>query len=57
MDYNKLNRGVLVFWEGHVGVMVNEHQILHSNGFFMNTIIEDLSKAEKLRLHPQQHNH
>jgi hypothetical protein len=46
MDYKKLNRGVLVFWEGHVGVMVNEHQILHSNGFFMSTIIEDLSKAE-----------
>ena len=47
MDYEKLNRGVLIFWEGHVGVMINENQILHSNGFFMSTIIEDLSKAEK----------
>lgn len=46
MDYKLLNRGVLIFWQGHVGVMTNKKDILHSNGFFMKTIVEDLKTAE-----------
>ena len=47
LEYNKLQRGVLVFWDGHVGVMINNKEILHSNAFFMSTIIEDFKTAEK----------
>ena len=46
-SYGQLKRGVLVFWNGHVGVMTNKKNLLHSNGFFMSTIVEDLKVAEK----------
>jgi hypothetical protein len=46
-NYNNLQRGVLVFWNGHVGVMINKKKLLHSNGFFMSTIVEDIKVAEK----------
>lgn len=40
----QLNRGCVVFWEGHVGVMVDKYNCLHSNAYHMKTIIESLSK-------------
>jgi len=36
-------RGDLVFWDGHVGIMLNGALLLHANGFHMETVIEDLS--------------
>ena len=40
----------MIFWKGHVGVMINERQIIHASGFFMNTIIETLSEVEKRQI-------
>ncbi len=36
-------RGDLIFWPGHVGIMVDEINLLHANGHSMSTLIEPLS--------------
>lgn len=38
-------RGDLVFWPGHVGIMVDSKFLLHANGHSMNTVIEPLVDA------------
>ena len=38
-------RGDLVFWPGHVGIMVDSKFLLHANGHSMSTIIEPLADA------------
>ncbi|MBJ3776542.1 C40 family peptidase [Acuticoccus mangrovi] len=35
-------RGDLVFWRGHVGIMLDEARLLHANGFHMVTAVEPL---------------
>jgi cell wall-associated NlpC family hydrolase len=45
-DLSGLRRGDLVFWRGHVGVMLDEAQLLHSNGRHMAVAAEPLAKAE-----------
>lgn len=40
-----LRRGDLVFWPGHVAIMIDEARIIHANGFHMQTAIEPLSEA------------
>jgi len=40
-----LRRGDLVFWKGHVGMMVDEARLLHANGHHMMTAIEPLADA------------
>jgi len=40
-----LARGDLVFWKGHVGIMLDAEQLLHSNGHHMATVIEPLARA------------
>ncbi len=35
-------RGDLVFWRGHVGVMVDGTRLLHANGTWMETVLEPL---------------
>jgi len=40
-----LKRGDLVFWQGHVGIMYDESNLLHANGFHMQTVIEPLGLA------------
>lgn len=42
-DFNELERGCVVFWEGHVGIMVNKFDCLHSNAFHMKTVVEPLN--------------
>ena len=44
-DLDGLQRGDLVFWAGHVGIMFNESHLLHANGFHMQTVIEPLAAA------------
>ena len=39
---NNIKRGSIIFWEGHVGVMINEEDFLHANSFHMKTIIEPI---------------
>ncbi len=40
-----LRPGDLVFWKGHVGMMLDEHRLLHANGFHMLTVTEPLAQA------------
>ena len=41
----RLQRGDLVFWHGHVAVMLDEHRIVHASGHQMQTVIERLATA------------
>ena len=41
-DFYNLRRGVVVFWNGHVGIMVDNLNCLHANAYHMNTVIEPL---------------
>lgn len=38
-------RGDLVFWKGHVGVMLDKTRLLHANAFHMAVTIEPLAEA------------
>jgi cell wall-associated NlpC family hydrolase len=40
-----LQRGDLVFWKGHVGLMVNAERMVHANGSHMMVVIEPLREA------------
>lgn len=42
-----LRRGCVVFWRGHVGIMTNKINCIHSNAFHMKTIIEPLENIIK----------
>ncbi|KZL21984.1 Dipeptidyl-peptidase 6 [Pseudovibrio axinellae] len=42
-----LRRGDLMFWKGHVGVMVDPTTLLHANGYSMTVAYEDLQEALK----------
>jgi cell wall-associated NlpC family hydrolase len=46
-DAAVLQRGDLVFWKGHVGMMLDGKRLIHSNGYHMLTVIEPLSDALK----------
>lgn len=41
----ELERGDLVFWKGHVGIMLDEERLLHANAFHMLVAIEPLAEA------------
>lgn len=41
-----LQRGDLVFWPGHVGVMVDATGLLHANAYAMATVVEPLIDVE-----------
>lgn len=38
-------RGDLIFWKGHMGVMLDEKRLLHANAFHMMVAIEPLAAA------------
>lgn len=40
-----LQRNDLVFWKGHVGMMLGESLLLHANAYHMATIVEPLAEA------------
>jgi len=42
-----LNRGCVIFWEGHVAIMVDKVNCIHANAFHMKTITEPLSNIVK----------
>jgi hypothetical protein len=46
-DLIGLARGDLVFWRGHVGIMLDEARLLHANGHHMAVAIEPLLEAEQ----------
>ena len=42
---SQVRRGDLVFWKGHMGVMLDEARLLHANAFHMEVAIEPLEEA------------
>ena len=44
-DYANLRRGDLVFWAGHVGIMLDAVRLIHANAWHMATEIEPLAAA------------
>ena len=44
-DAARLKRGDLVFWPGHVGMMVDGARLLHANAHHMQTVTEPLAEA------------
>ncbi len=42
VPFLKRRRGDLVFWHGHVGIMLDEARLLHANAFHMQVEIEPL---------------
>lgn len=45
-DLSGLKRGDLVFWKGHVAIMMDETNIIHATSFTMNVSIEPLKTAK-----------
>lgn len=45
-DLAGLRRGDLIFWRGHVGLMLDGTRLLHANGHHMAVAVETLSEAE-----------
>ena len=43
----RLQRNDLVFWKGHIGIMLDGAQLLHANGYHMQTVVEPLAAAIK----------
>ena len=44
-DLEGLQRGDLVFWRGHVGIMSDEVMLVHANAHHMAVVIEPLAEA------------
>ena len=44
-DFSNVTRGDLVFWKGHVGLMVDAQKLLHANGHHMQVTREPLAEA------------
>jgi cell wall-associated NlpC family hydrolase len=44
-DFSGLKRGDIVCWRGHVAIMLNETDIIHSNGFHLKVAREPLAAA------------
>ena len=47
IDINEFKRGNLMFWDGHVGILISKDKIIHSNAFHMMVSIENLSTVFK----------
>jgi cell wall-associated NlpC family hydrolase len=46
-DPAALQRGDLVFWKGHAGVMLDGERLIHANGHHMAVAVEPLREAEE----------
>jgi cell wall-associated NlpC family hydrolase len=44
-DLAGLQRGDLVFWKGHVGIMVDATRLVHANAHHLRTVVEPLAEA------------
>ena len=47
MSEKKLKAGDLIFWDGHVAMMIDNKNIIHANAYHMKTATELLSAAKK----------
>jgi cell wall-associated NlpC family hydrolase len=43
-NIDDLKRGCVVFWKGHVGIMIDKFNCIHANAFHMQTKIEPLNQ-------------
>ncbi|MDC0969255.1 C40 family peptidase [Alphaproteobacteria bacterium] len=43
-NIDDLKRGCVVFWKGHVGIMIDKFNCIHANAYHMQTKIEPLNK-------------
>lgn len=43
----EIDRGTIVFWNGHVGIMIDNYNIIHANAFHMSTKVEPLFEVNK----------
>lgn len=46
-NFEELERGMLIFWDGHVAVSIDNRNIIHSNAHHMKTVIEPFILANK----------
>ena len=44
-DLSLIDRGVLIFWKGHVGVMIDKKNLLHANATSMSAKVENLDQV------------
>jgi len=44
-DFSVLERGDLLFWRGHMGVMTDTRHLLHANAFHMAVAVEPVTEA------------
>jgi cell wall-associated NlpC family hydrolase len=44
-DFKSLRRGDLVFWRGHLGIMMDQKRLLHANAHHLGVAIEPLAGA------------
>jgi len=44
--HNCLQRGDLVFWDGHIGMIIDERRMIHANGHHMAVAIENFAEAK-----------
>lgn len=45
VERNGFQRGDVLFWKGHVGVMVDSETLLHATAFSMSTILEPVAET------------
>jgi hypothetical protein len=50
-DFANLRRGDLVFWDGHVGIMLDRERLLHATSAFMEVVVEAVHDAVR-RIEP-----
>ena len=41
-ELDNLRRGCVIFWEGHVGIMIDKVNCIHANAYHMKTVTEPL---------------
>ena len=43
LDFNDVERGHVIFWKGHVGIMIDKINCIHANAYHMKTTIEPIA--------------
>ena len=44
-DFSNLQRGDLIFWDGHVAIVRDRSTVIHANGYHMAVAIEPIADA------------
>ena len=45
-EQSQRQRGDIVFWPGHVGILTDSEHLLHANAFTMDVTLEPFAEAE-----------